>query len=335
LDGWSENWYSSEEYDENYTMSLLTVDPEERLQYVVNCQKHTYVDAFFIVPLYPYGCYAWREDHFSGWGDWSAHPGRGLSNFWSANDLFFDLEPILAFEEEPLALLDNIGGHAGTQVEVTGYAWDPEGRDMTYSLEFGDGTDTTGTVPEDGEISETHTYATNATYLMNLTVQIGTELELPAGNTAVIVASGENAPPSNLRVITEPKWASPGDTVTIKMQGRDADGDDLELTLDFDDGSDVYETSVTGTLDGFETSVDHVYDDIGVWDISLLASDSDSSSEASYGFSVAALEEDGGGLGSLTMVLILVVVVAAIAVLIILSRRKREKKEDEEDIRLP
>jgi len=93
LGGWSENWYSSEQYDENYTKQVLTIDPDERRQYVYNCQKHTYRDAAFIVTVYPYGCYAWREDHFTGWGDWGAHPGRSLSHFWTANDLFFDLVP--------------------------------------------------------------------------------------------------------------------------------------------------------------------------------------------------------------------------------------------------
>lgn len=94
LDGWSENWHSSPAYDENYTMSVLEVDPEERLQYVKNCQRIMYENAAFIVMAYPYECAAWRTDHFSGWGDWVAHPGRALSNCWTANDLYFDLAPI-------------------------------------------------------------------------------------------------------------------------------------------------------------------------------------------------------------------------------------------------
>ncbi len=93
LGGWSENWYSSMEYDENYTKQVLEIDLETRREYVYNCQKLSYRDAAFIVSVYPYGCYAWREDHFTGWGNWSAHPGRAINHFWSANDLFFDLVP--------------------------------------------------------------------------------------------------------------------------------------------------------------------------------------------------------------------------------------------------
>ncbi|UCE80741.1 MAG: ABC transporter substrate-binding protein, partial [Methanobacteriota archaeon] len=94
LDGWSENWYSNPLYDENYTDSVLEVDSETRLEYVYNCQRMMYEDAAFIVTAYPYECTAWRTDHFSGWGDWVAHPGRALSNFWTASDLYFDLMPI-------------------------------------------------------------------------------------------------------------------------------------------------------------------------------------------------------------------------------------------------
>jgi len=336
LDGWSENWYSSEEYDENYTNSLLIVDPEERLPYVHNCQMHTYVDAYFIVTGYPYGCFAWREDTFTGWGDWEAHPGRQLANFWTANDLFFDLEAIEQVEAEPMALLDNIGGHVGNEVEVTAFAWDPEGRDMTYSIEFGDGEDTTGTVADDGEIALAHTYDSNGTYMLNLTVQMGTAEELVASNTAVIVEVGENAPPSNLRVIAEPLTSLPGEPVTIKMQGKDADGDTLDLFLDFDDGSDIYETSVSSTSDGFVTEVTHTYDELGSWDISLLANDSLSESEATFSLIVAEeADGGGGGISSLMIALLVVVVIAVVVVAIMFGKRRGRKKEDEEDIRLP
>lgn len=94
IGGWSENWYSNPRYDENYTASQQAIDHRTRVGYVHNCSRISYLDAAFIVTVYPYGCWAWRADHFSGWGDWGAHPGRQLSSFWTANDLYFDLEPI-------------------------------------------------------------------------------------------------------------------------------------------------------------------------------------------------------------------------------------------------
>jgi peptide/nickel transport system substrate-binding protein len=103
IGGWSENRYSSEEYDENYTKQVLSLDPEERREYVYNCQELAYRDAAYIVTVYPYSCFAWREDHFTGWGNWSAHPGRAINHFWTANDLFFDLVPTGATRTNTLA----------------------------------------------------------------------------------------------------------------------------------------------------------------------------------------------------------------------------------------
>ncbi|OGS42013.1 MAG: hypothetical protein A3K67_00150 [Euryarchaeota archaeon RBG_16_62_10] len=93
LEGWSENWYSSPEYDANYMASALEINPGLRREYMLECQRIMYNDSAFIVTVYPYGCYAWRTDSFSGWGNWSEHPGRSITHFWGANPLFFDLEP--------------------------------------------------------------------------------------------------------------------------------------------------------------------------------------------------------------------------------------------------
>ncbi len=109
LDGWSDNWYSDAGYDQNYTESAAQVNKALREIEVDNCQKHTYYDVPYVVYAYPYGCYAWRTDHFSGWGDWQAQPGRSLSSFWTANDLWFDLEPIGGGQSSNLATYVGIG----------------------------------------------------------------------------------------------------------------------------------------------------------------------------------------------------------------------------------
>ncbi len=118
IGGWSENQYSSPAYDENYTKSALELDPEVRKGYMFNCSKHSYMDAAFIVTVYPYGCYAWRADHFSGWGDWGAHPGRSLSSFWTANDLFFDLVPLAVKKTSLMYVFIGIGVVAAAVVAV-------------------------------------------------------------------------------------------------------------------------------------------------------------------------------------------------------------------------
>jgi len=94
IDDWSENAYNSPFYDQNYSKYINASTEEDRLEYIHNCQKLMYNDSAFIVYSYPYGCWAWRTDSFSGWGDWEAHPGRQLANFWTSNPLYFDLVPL-------------------------------------------------------------------------------------------------------------------------------------------------------------------------------------------------------------------------------------------------
>jgi peptide/nickel transport system substrate-binding protein len=92
--GWSDNMYYDPDYEYNFTSSVREFDEETRRQYVHNCQKIHYEDAIYIVINYVHQTYAWRTDTFQGWGDWTAHPGRSIDNFWTANPLYFDLEYI-------------------------------------------------------------------------------------------------------------------------------------------------------------------------------------------------------------------------------------------------
>ncbi|UCE92197.1 MAG: hypothetical protein JSV90_03430 [Methanobacteriota archaeon] len=110
LGGWSETWYSNPENDENYSASVLETNREERRIYVESCQRHMYRDNAFIVYAYPQELCAWRTDTFTGWGDWEAHPGRAISNHWTANDLYFDLMP---FDVSPPNTTADIVGTMG------------------------------------------------------------------------------------------------------------------------------------------------------------------------------------------------------------------------------
>ncbi|UCE92360.1 MAG: ABC transporter substrate-binding protein [Methanobacteriota archaeon] len=91
--GWSDNKYYNPAYEENFTLSVQEFDVEKRREYVHNCQRIHYNDAVYIILNYVDQTYAWRTDTFTGWGDWEAHPGRSVDNFWTGNPLYFDLVP--------------------------------------------------------------------------------------------------------------------------------------------------------------------------------------------------------------------------------------------------
>jgi len=107
-DGWSDNMYYNEAYEENYSKSVSEMNPTQRKEYVDNCLRIHYRDAAYIILAYNYQTYAWRTDKFTGWGDWEADPGRSLDNFWTGNPLWFDLEPVKSGSNTMLYLA--IGG---------------------------------------------------------------------------------------------------------------------------------------------------------------------------------------------------------------------------------
>jgi len=333
LSGWSENFYSSLEYDENYTQSILHVSQSDRLPYVHNCLKHIYNDCAFIVNAYPYGCWAWRKDHFDGWGDWGAHPGRQLSNFWSANDLFFDLVP-KATNAPPTAILDVAGGHVGDSIPITGCAWDPEGDSLGYYIDFGDGTNESGTVPENGELTFDHTYDTAGEHLASLTVNDSASGDVSRSIVYVAIAGG-NVPPSNVRLLPDPMNGFDISTdAAYKLSARDDNGDPLHIDLDFGDKSAHHMTDVTDTEQLFSRTIDHKYAVAGDYVVSLNVSDGLNYTTVDLAVTVAK-EKTSSILPLVAGIAVALIVVVALAVLLMRRKPGMRKKKEEEDVRLP
>lgn len=93
INGWSDCKYDSPAYDNAYTYTVNTTNPTLRKQWVDETQRVFYNDSPYIIISYGYQTYAWRNDTFTGWGDWQADPGRSVDNFWMGNPLWFDLVP--------------------------------------------------------------------------------------------------------------------------------------------------------------------------------------------------------------------------------------------------
>ncbi|MCU0852906.1 MAG: hypothetical protein MUC90_06640, partial [Thermoplasmata archaeon] len=91
IGGWNNNHWDNASYEENYTKSVMTLDPILRREYVHNCQKIHYDDASYILLTYVDQTWIYKTDRFVGWGDWVNDPGRSIDNYWGANPLYFDL----------------------------------------------------------------------------------------------------------------------------------------------------------------------------------------------------------------------------------------------------
>ncbi|UCE91523.1 MAG: ABC transporter substrate-binding protein [Methanobacteriota archaeon] len=118
--GWNDNRYYNEAYEENFSLSVREFVVDKRKEYVDNCQRINYLDAYYIILCYVDQTYAWRTDTFTGWGDWDAHPGRSVDNFWTGNPLYFDLVPGETEQTEVpwLAVAAGVGVIAATVVAI-------------------------------------------------------------------------------------------------------------------------------------------------------------------------------------------------------------------------
>lgn len=173
--GWSDTKYSNPAYEENYSLSVMTLDPVQRKVFVDNCQRIHYTDAPYIIFAYVNQTYAWRTDMFSGWGDWAADPGRSIDASWTGNPLYFDLIPIVSTNSPPFDVqIDPDADRAlvGSPVTITATATDSDADRISFHVQFGDGDSETivhaigGTSPQ--SVDFIHTYGAAGTYLITL-----------------------------------------------------------------------------------------------------------------------------------------------------------------------
>jgi PKD repeat protein len=174
---------------------------------------------------------------------------------------------------------------AGLAVAFTGLAVDPEGDEIEYTWEFGDGTSACGS-------TVTHSYSSDGVYTVTLSVTdnvIGGIGSRPVTMSALIAVSMNHAP-----VITVPDFGSVAMRVesTYTVTASDQDGDGLSFVWDWGDGSVSYTDSATAT---------HTYANRGFFTITVKVSDGTglpghevSDSGIVYVFS-GQMKQQGGG----------------------------------------
>jgi len=91
--GWNDPYWSNETYDRLY-LEQMSQDGPERVATVFEMERIWYESSGMITLSYPLGLYAWTEQHFTGWGDPVAHPGRTIDIYFGAPALYMELEPV-------------------------------------------------------------------------------------------------------------------------------------------------------------------------------------------------------------------------------------------------
>jgi peptide/nickel transport system substrate-binding protein len=189
INGWNDCHYASPAYDRAYTYTVNTTDPVQRKQWVDEAQRIFYNDSPYIILTYPSQTCAWRNDTFSGWGNWSLDPGRSIDNFWMGNPLFFDLSPlgvnavpaIYSLDVNPNPVLP------GVMTNLTVTASDRDADALSFYIDFGDGetATTVGTNTTDLQYANfIHSYASPGLY--SVTVYVDDTFPEPEHNVSQV-----------------------------------------------------------------------------------------------------------------------------------------------------
>lgn len=91
--GWNDPYWYNETYDQLYLVQM-SQDGAQRVQTVFEMERIWYESSGMITLSYPYGLYAWTEQHFTGWGDPTLHPGRTIDIYFGAPALYMELKPV-------------------------------------------------------------------------------------------------------------------------------------------------------------------------------------------------------------------------------------------------
>ena len=175
---WQDAWYSNRTYDDWYLLQQRQVDMKARQQTIWNMQKLLYKEAPYLIAWYDQTMTAIRSDRFSNWGDWSAHPGLGLTGY--GNDLvMLDLRAGAATTTNQCPTKPVIEGtpprHVYTNVSTTftANATDPENDPLTWIFAWDNAAANTTTVTTAAGVTHASaSFAWNVTGSYNVTVSV-------------------------------------------------------------------------------------------------------------------------------------------------------------------
>ena len=176
----------------------------------------------------------------------------------------------LVVDNTSLPLAAGVDPQTGPAPFATAFRFEssePQGRSVSYSVNFGDGTsNATGvlTAPYDA-ITVPHTYSTPSAYRAVVTVTNNQGASSVKQLDVVVTAPPNTAPEASLELSQTSGIV--GSEFSFDLSGTDADNDSLTYSLDFGDG----QVPATGTLP--HAALTHSYARAGTYVVRLVVSD--------------------------------------------------------------
>ena len=98
MDGWNEFGTRNATYDHYYDMQASSMNFDERKYWIDKCQEWQYLaGSAMMVTCYPKTCFAYNDlpgatGRWTGWGNWTQHPGLAIDHFWGETPLFYHIK---------------------------------------------------------------------------------------------------------------------------------------------------------------------------------------------------------------------------------------------------
>jgi peptide/nickel transport system substrate-binding protein len=339
----SDNGYTDPAFDALYNESLITLGQADRKAITDQMQQMLYDYASYILPYYANDLYAVTSDPTLGygwlnWGDWTTHPGLTLDS--ALPTLFFNVAPP---DNRPpvISAFPAVEYTAQGETTLSVIASDPEGASLTYTWDFGDGTNSATTTQ--GTVK--HTFATEGAY--KVTVRVA-DSDWPscASMIATIHPAAANQPPvATLNVnfpVSGHGWV--GESLTLQVTVRDPEGDPLTITWGFGDGQTAT-NEVTSTLTDKIVTQTHSYSAEGDFIVNVTTTDGQTGAGhvqlTSATVPIQSRPTEGGpsGVAPLNQLInygvplgIVVVILVAAAMVLVRRRSARQAEERQEDL---
>jgi hypothetical protein len=148
------------------------------------------------------------------------------------------------------------------------YTTDVDGDDVMYIIDWDDGTTTeTGYYPSGESVEISHVWSPGTYYITAMAKDIfGAESDWSNPYEIII----ENTPPETPQV-DGPNKGKPGIEYTFTIVTNDIDGDEIYYYIDWDDGN--IEDWIGPYTSGSEITVDHTWEENGIYTIKVKAKD--------------------------------------------------------------
>jgi peptide/nickel transport system substrate-binding protein len=271
--------YAYSSFDENFSAASRELDRDARKLIVDDLQQMVYDSHCENPPYYDVGLYGYTDARYTGWGDWTSHPGRPVTSdlLW----LWYDLVPAANlppnFDTPPLDAYDAIKDQP---LQVTIQVSDADDDEITVNWSWGDGSAVerdyvTGTTSSPTTLSRSHTYLAAVTGLyLNISIYDNQTYHEIVSSSTVNVITEPNDGPIIISVTPDPLGpVYVDDVVTWTAVADDnescaIDGDGLKFTWWWGDGSATVDI-VTPTTDGDPVSsvVDHSWSGSGMYNV--------------------------------------------------------------------